>query len=93
MSATQEEIIYLGIFDDTAHKPLEDKLRDAARLYSERFGTQATLCLISDHEDGVPVSIEGLRVQVASYVRPNVYLVGRAGAWAMVEGVAGEVQV
>jgi hypothetical protein len=70
-------MMYLGYFDDTKRKPVEDKLQEASARYFERYARRPTIALLSERDaTELKDRVEGLTLRVVEYVRPNNYLLG-----------------
>lgn len=66
--------MFLMWFDDSPKHSQEQKIREAAARYAERFGTPPTVALVAPSE---VVSVEGLVVKGSAYVGRNNIWVGR----------------
>lgn len=73
--------MFLGWFDDTPKKNVEQKLEEAMQHYLSKFGETPNICLVNSAD---ATHYEGLEVRVADYVRPNHFWVGR-GEWPMAD--------
>lgn len=74
-------------FDNNPKIALEEKIRQAAARYRQKFGQPANMCLVNPREgvgvEGGPraeVVVDDARIRIAAvgYILPNHYLVGVA---------------
>jgi hypothetical protein len=67
-------------FDDDPRRAIEDKVRQAAARYRQKFGAAPDVCYVNDRAiDRAEVRVGDLRVMPASTVLPHHFWIGRAG--------------
>jgi len=66
--------MFLGWYDDTPKKSVAEKIEEAVERFVAKFGEKPDVCLVN--ADNI-VSIEGIEVKAAPYVRPNHFWIGR----------------
>lgn len=66
-------------FDDDPRRGLEEKVRQAAARYLQKFGVAPNVCYVNDKTiDQAEVRVDSVRVRPAPTVRPHHFWVGRA---------------
>lgn len=71
---TTNELTYLLWQDIDPKKAPAQKIAEACAHYQQKYGVEATVCLVNQLWAGVQVN--GLDVRVESHVRPNTVWVG-----------------
>lgn len=67
---------YLGWFDD-GNRPLDQKIRDGATAYRERFQMTARVVLVSPGTAAqIGERLDGLLVRAMEYIRPHNFWFG-----------------
>jgi hypothetical protein len=67
-------------FDDDPRRQVEEKIRQAAARYRQKFGVAPNVCYVNDKViDRAGLKVGEVRVLPASTVRPHHFWVGRAG--------------
>lgn len=65
--------MFLGWYDDTPKKSVAEKIEEAVERFVAKFGEKPNVCLVN--ADNV-VTIDGIEVRSAPYIRPNHFWVG-----------------
>ncbi len=63
-------------YDDTAHRPLEDKVARAAQHYERKYGQAPTLCLVHPSAKNGTDEVNGVQIQAVRFVMPNCLFIG-----------------
>ena len=63
-------------FDDTASRPLEDKVSRAAAHYEKKYGQAPTLCFVNPAAKNGTDVVGAIQVQTLPNVMPNCLWIG-----------------
>jgi len=63
-------------YDDTAGRPLEDKVSRAAEHYRSKFGQPPTLCFVHPSAKNGTDQVVGVQVETLKTVGPNYLWIG-----------------
>ena len=67
-------------YDDDPRRGLDEKVRQAATRYRQKFGVAPDVCYVNDKSiDQAEVRVGDLRVVRAATVLPNHFWIGQAG--------------
>ncbi len=67
-------------FDDDPRRRMDEKIRQAAARFRQKFGVAPDVCYVSEQAiDRAEMRIDDVRVLPMSTVRPHHFWVGRAG--------------
>ena len=67
-------------FDDDPRRRMDEKIRQAAARFRQKFGVAPDVCYVSEQAiDRADMRIDDVRVLPMSTVRPHHFWVGRAG--------------
>lgn len=69
--------MFLGWYDDTPKKSVQEKLDEAVERYLMKFGEAPDLCLVNQKD---LTERPDLEVRAVEYVRPNHFWVGKSEA-------------
>ena len=63
-------------FDDTASRPLEDKVSRAAAHYEKKYGQAPTLCFVNPSARNGAAQVGEIQVEALPSVMPNCLWIG-----------------
>ena len=63
-------------FDDTASRPLEDKVSRAAAQYEKKYGRAPTLCFVNPSAKNGAVQVGEIQIEALPSVMPNCLWIG-----------------
>jgi hypothetical protein len=63
-------------FDDTASRPLEDKVSRAAAHYEKKYGQAPTLCFVNPSARNGTAQVGEIQVEALTSVMPNCLWIG-----------------
>ena len=63
-------------YDDTAGRPLEDKVTRAAAHYERKYGQPPTLCFVNPSAKNGTDQVAGIQVEALKVVGPNCLWIG-----------------
>ncbi len=63
-------------YDDTAGRPLEDKIARAAAHFEKKYGLPPTLCFVNTAAKNGADQVGGIQVQALKTVMPNYLWIG-----------------
>lgn len=63
-------------YDDTANRPLEDKVTRAAAHYERKYGQPPTLCFVNPSAKNGTDQVGSVTVETLKAIRPNCLWIG-----------------
>jgi hypothetical protein len=63
-------------YDDTANRPLEDKVTRAAAHYERKYGQPPTLCFVNPLAKNGTDQVGDVTVETLQVIRPNCLWIG-----------------
>ena len=63
-------------YDDTANRPLEDKIARAAAHFEKKYGQPPTICFVNPTAKNGAHQVGGIQIQPLKVVMPNCLWIG-----------------
>ena len=63
-------------YDDTANRPLEDKVARAAAHFEKKYGQPPTICFVNPTAKNGTDQVSGIQIETLKIVMPNCLWIG-----------------
>jgi len=63
-------------YDDTANRPLEDKVTRAAAHFEKKYGQSPTICFVNPTAKNGTDQVGGIQIETLKIVMPNCLWIG-----------------